>query len=194
MALGKCPLCNKYYDNLKHESCPYCFQNADLGVPWENGQKTLSLGEETQQPEDDNAKTQAYEDGTSADEKTIGIYFGNEGFDPVTGWILCVRGTVRGKSYELHMNRNFIGRDKLMDVSIPDDLLISRKNHLSVIYDGKTHSFFVKPENGSVAINGTSVVHPVPVHENDILSFGNSSYIFIPYCTEERNWDDGREK
>ena len=82
MALGKCPLCNKYYDNLKHESCPYCFQNADLGVPWENGQKTLSLGEETQQPEDDNAKTQAYEDGTSADEKNDRHIFWKRGLRP----------------------------------------------------------------------------------------------------------------
>lgn len=193
MALIKCPLCNRYYDTNKSAGCPFCshvsepsFVQQTIPIDTEDEFQTDYIGDEN--------KTQAYEEGTDSEEKTIDVFFSDEDYDPVTGWIVCIKGTVRGKSYELHMNRNFVGRDKLMDVSIPDDLQISRKNHLSIIYDTKSQSFYAKSEKGSLNINGEMAVHPVKLSENDILSFGNSEYVFIPYCNKERNWDNKNDK
>ena len=126
--------------------------------------------------------------------KRLAFFFAEEDYNPVTGWIVCVKGTVKGKSYELHMNRNFVGRDKLMDISIPDDLQISRKNHLSITYDFKSQSFYAKSENGSLSVNGKSADHLVKLNENDVLSFGKSEYVFVPYCTVERNWDSNHDQ
>lgn len=195
MALIKCSICNKYYDTNKHSTCPFCFSNSNQSY-YDTSTKTVAVHENDYNDFEQNEmlKTQSYDDGIEENEKTIGIYFENEHYNPVTGWILCVKGTVKGKSYELHMNRNFIGRDKLMDISIPDDLLISRKNHLSITYDCKTHTFFANAENGSVYVNDSLIHHPVKLKENDILSFGESSYIFIPYCNDERNWENSNEK
>jgi len=193
MALIKCQLCNRYYDDNKSSQCPFCL-NVNESF---NGQKTLPLDFETPPQYDfagDESKTQAYDEGIDSDEKTIGVFFAEEDYNPVTGWIVCVKGTVKGKSYELHMNRNFVGRDKLMDISIPDDLQISRKNHLSITYDFKSQSFYAKSENGSLSVNGKSADHPVKLNENDVLSFGKSEYVFVPYCTVERNWDSNHDQ
>lgn len=117
MAVVKCHNCNQFYDNEMYATCPYC---------------NMSLQSEFYNTDNDIAKTEAYYENVQSDDKTIGIYFQENDCNPVTGWLVCIEGTVRGKSYEIHMNRNFIGRDKLMDVTIPDDLLISRNNHLSL--------------------------------------------------------------
>lgn len=197
MALIKCPFCNKYYDDNKNYRCPFCFENNLNNLEQNCNQKTMPI-DYTDILQSDFAgnenKTQAYEEGNGSEEKTIGLFFSQEDFDPVTGWIVCIKGSVIGKSYQLHMNKNYIGRDKLMEVSIPDDLNISRKNHFSIIYDNKSKCFFAKIEMGSLSINGTNVNHPVKLKENDVLEFGKSKYIFIPYCNEERNWDNKNEK
>jgi hypothetical protein len=118
------------------------------------------------------------------------VYFDEAEFNPITAWIVCIDGTVKGKCFEVHMERNFIGRDKLMDISIPDDLQISRENHLSITYDNKNFKFFAKGEKGTLIVNDKAVDCAVEIHENDVLEFGTSKYVFIPYCTNERNWNE----
>ena len=190
MAIIKCSFCNHFYDDVKYQSCPHCADSA--AVP-ESGDevfdsKTVPMDSEYGSNDDCAQKTEAYYDEVEGGDKTIGLFFQEEDYNPVTGWIVCVKGTVRGKSYELHLNRNFIGRDKLMDITIPDDLHICRENHLSITYDIKSGKFFAKGEKGSLVINGTAVSGATEIFENDELEFGESKYVFIPYCSEERNW------
>ena len=54
-----------------------------------------------------------------------------------------------------------------MDVAIPDDLLISRNNHLSLTYDQKSNRFFIKNESGSVTVNGNLIEKATEIFEND---------------------------
>lgn len=173
MSLVKCSKCNNYFDDEKSVSCPYCL--SDASEFYEN---------------DECSKTEAYYDNTLNTGKTIGLFFQENDYDPVTGWIVCVKGTVRGKSYELHMNRNFLGRDKLMDITIPDDLEICRENHLSFTYDVKSNRFYVKNENGFVSVNGKNIDKATEIFDGDKIAFGESEYIFVPYCNKERRWDD----
>ena len=177
MAVVKCHNCNQFYDNEMYATCPYC---------------NMSLQSEFYNTDNDIAKTEAYYENVHSDDKTIGIYFQENDCNPVTGWLVCIEGTVRGKSYEIHMNRNFIGRDKLMDVAIPDDLLISRNNHLSLTYDQKSNRFFIKNESGSVTVNGNLIEKATEIFENDEIAFGESKYIFVPYCNNTRSWNDDK--
>ena len=55
----------------------------------------------------DEMKTEAYGDAVRSEEKTIGLYFQEQDFDPVTGWLVCVSGTVRGRSFELAHESKF---------------------------------------------------------------------------------------
>ncbi len=136
----------------------------------------------------DEMKTEAYGDAVRSEEKTIGLYFQEQDFDPVTGWLVCVSGTVRGRSFELHMNRNFIGRDRMMDIAITDDPRLCRQKHLSVTYDRRSDRFYIKNENGSVFVNDVPVQKAMELKENDTIHFGGGCYVFVPYCKQERGW------
>lgn len=170
MSLIKCNACNNYFDDEKNSTCPCClseYQNDDCGI-----------------------KTEAYYDNVLETDKTVGLFFQENNFNPVTGWIVCVSGNVRGKSYEIHTNRNFLGRDKLMDITVPDDLKICRENHLSFTYDIKSNRFFVKNENGFVSVNGDVINKATEIFDGDKIAFGESEYVFVPYCNKERRWNE----
>ena len=149
MAICQCAVCSRYYDDTRFVVCPYC-----------NAQGNAMA---------DEMKTEAYGDAVRSEEKTIGLYFQEQDFDPVTGWLVCVSGTVRGRSFELHMNRNFIGRDRMMDIAITDDPRLCRQKHLSVTYDRRSDHFYIKNENGSVFVNNSPVQKAMELKENDHL-------------------------
>ncbi len=177
MAVVKCYDCNRFYDNEVYLRCPNC---------------SRALQSEFYNSDNDAVRTEAYYENVQCDDKTIGIYFQENESNPVTGWLVCVDGASRGKSYEIHINRNFVGRDKLMDIAVSDDLSVCRKNHLSLIYDQKTNSFFVKNETGSVTVNGILIEKATEIFENDLIAFGESGYIFVPYCNGTRSWNDDK--
>lgn len=60
--------------------------------------------------------------------------------DLVVGWLVCVSGPARGRSYELHTGRNFIGRAAIMDVALPEDTAVARERQASVIFDRGRHA------------------------------------------------------
>jgi hypothetical protein len=72
---------------------------------------------------------------------------------------------------------------------IPDKC-VSRKNHCSIVYDSKTYEFYFVHGNSPVMINKKFIETSVKLEENDLLNFGESEYIFIPYCKKGREWND----
>lgn len=68
-----------------------------------------------------NATTTSTDDG-----KTIGFYDGalsekDKVIDPVVGWLVCIKGDAFGSSFVLKSGKNFIGRDRKMDVALTGD-------------------------------------------------------------------------
>ena len=115
-----------------------------------------------------------------------------EGFDPIVGWLICVKGPNRGKDYRLHSGTNFIGRSKEMDVCIENDQTISKRNAASISYDDRTKSFFI--EKGEVRnliyLNGKSVRSDADLTVYDRIEIGSTELVFIPLCGEKFNWQD----
>ena len=70
MAICQCAVCSRYYDDTRFVVCPYC-----------NAQGNAMA---------DEMKTEAYGDAVRSEEKTIGLYFQEQDFDPVNGWLVCV--------------------------------------------------------------------------------------------------------
>ena len=102
--------------------------------------------------------------------------------------MLCAAKKRRLAFIELHMNRNFIGRDRMMDIAITDDPRLCRQKHLSVTYDRRSDHFYIKNENGSVFVNNSPVQKAMELKENDTIRFGSGCYVFVPYCKQERGW------
>lgn len=82
---------------------------------------------------------------------TKGIYISQGGTSsesivyPVVGWLVCVKGEEKGKSFNLRNGRNKIGRSELMDVKLLRETTVSRTVQASIIYDSKERVFSIVP-------------------------------------------------
>lgn len=117
---------------------------------------------------------------------------GVAGFDPVVGWLICVKGPNRGKDYRLHSGRNFIGRSREMDVYIEHDQTISRRNAASITYEDRSKTFFIA--NGEVRniiyLNGKPVRSDADIVAYDRLEIGATELVFLPLCGDAFTWQD----
>ena len=122
--------------------------------------------------------------------KTMGLMQSQMGFDPVVGWLACVEGPSRGKSYTIRGGINSIGRGDRMDIVITGDLKISSENHAKISYSEKNNRFNLLPGEGRniVYLNDEEVFSPMPLHAYDLIDFGETKLIFIPLCGEHFTW------
>ena len=124
--------------------------------------------------------------------KTVGMMQSQMGFDPVVGWLACVAGPSRGKSYTVRGGVNSIGRSERMDIVITGDLKISAENHAKISYSDKHNRFNLLPGEGRniVYLNDEEVFTPMPLHAYDLIDFGEIKLLFVPLCGEKFTWED----
>ena len=122
--------------------------------------------------------------------KTVGMMQSQMGFDPVVGWLACVAGPSRGKSYTIRGGVNAIGRSERMDIVITGDLKISSENHAKISYSEKHNRFNLLPGEGRniVYLNDEEVFTPMPLAAYDLIDFGETKLLFIPLCGERFTW------
>lgn len=117
---------------------------------------------------------------------------GEESFDPIVGWLICIKGPNRGKDYRLHGGTNFIGRAKSMDVCIENDRSISNERHASVTYDERSRVFYI--QKGEVRnqtyLNGRALRSDADLVMYDRIEMGNTELMFVPLCSDQFNWQD----
>ena len=124
--------------------------------------------------------------------KTVGMMQSQMGFDPVVGWLACVAGPSRGKSYTIRGGVNAIGRSERMDIVITGDLKISAENHAKISYSDKHNRFNLLPGEGRniVYLNDEEVFTPMPLNAYDLIDFGETKLLFVPLCGEKFTWED----
>lgn len=190
MAIVSCDN-NHFYDDERDSSCPYCAKLQSGERPEsEMSERFTSYFDLNYEEDDDTAQmTEAYGDDVKDYEKTIGIFLGESRNELTVGWLVGVRGPVRGISYSLHSGRNFVGRSYDMDVSIMEDLELSREKHFSVVYEPKSIAFFLVAGSGRTYLNGKLVTDAVAMTEADEIEAGGGKFLFIPFCKEGRTWD-----
>lgn len=177
-----------YYDNKRDGQCPYC---AKLHVTPFSGN---ALGEQltsyiAADEENDNAQlTEAYGDFVSEAQKTISIFQYEEQNQLTVGWLVCISGVVKGKSYPIHAGRNFAGRSQEMDMVLSDDDELALEKHFSVVYDPKTIRFYLVAGSGQSYLNQQPISDECELKDGDEISAGQSRYIFVPFCKEGRIW------
>ena len=122
--------------------------------------------------------------------KTVGLMQERMGFDPVVGWLACVEGPSKGKSYTIRGGINSIGRGDRMDIVITGDLKISSENHAKISYSEKNNRFNLLPGEGRniIYLNDEEVFTPMPLKAYDLIDFGETKLIFVPLCGESFSW------
>lgn len=202
MPVVRCPQ-GHFYDNQRFSSCPHCgisIGPREGGPEEKKGEKKQKSffgwmdREKRQAPEQASDKTVALCEepviGREDDQKTVGYYSGAKGNDYVTGWLVCVSGPEKGRDYRLHHGFNRIGRDAGMDVQVMDDPAITRKNHCSVVYDERGRRFSVVPSSGTLTYyNNRLLTKSEILATGDEIKIGESTFVFIPFCGEDRVWE-----
>ena len=187
MAIAKCPN-NHYYDNVKYKECPHCTRAAIMGgnnqYNVELNSKTIPITEAERVGNSPNDKEEPIDS-----QKTVALNVKNGLSNPLTGWLVCIGGENKGRAFEIHMGKNFVGRSLKMDIVV-NDPKIGRENHFTVVYEPKTIKFYVAQGNGITYYNDKLLSGSHELKENDTIEAGSSKYLFVPYCKKGRDWNE----
>ncbi len=175
---------NHYYDNSKFEQCPHCKKATAQGQDPSKFKENKTVAKFSQ------FSNGALNTPPKVDDiqKTVPKFFSDKNINPVAGWLVCLSGENKGRSFEVHIGKNFVGRSMKMDIHTNDEQ-ISRENHFSVIYDPHSNDFFALEGNGITYFNGNLLAGAEKLKDGDEIEAGSSKYVFVPYCKEGREWN-----
>ncbi len=209
------------YDSDLYPSCPYCSNVqpiVNFGGPVVGTGQAAAYSEDRTAPlngygsagtvhgsaaeygtvmEDENVtqppREYVREKRADEDQPTIGGQEQELGLEPVVGWLVCIEGKDKGKSYELWGRINTIGRSERMDVCIKGDRSISKENHARLGYDPKNNRFRLIPAASinNIYLNDDVVDVPTRLKAYDVMEFGSTKLVFIPFCSPRFSWEKG---
>lgn len=125
--------------------------------------------------------------------KTVGVFQKSMNLEPVVGWLVCIEGPDKGKDFRIWAKNNTIGRSEKMDICIKGDTTISRENHARIAYDDKHNNFHLIPaeSTNNIYLNDEPIYIPTKLGEYNVIEFGDSKFLFVPFCNEKFTWRDG---
>ncbi len=195
MGIKKCSN-GHFFDDEKYDFCPYCEEKKDSFTEHRHKEKKspFSIFEKTVamfKSDTPESVTVAYGQGSNEeidDQLTVAKYMLDEGGAPVSGWVVCIEGREKGKSFEIRQGLNYVGRNSDMDIAFLKEYSVTRDKHFSLVFEPIKAETFIKPEMGAVYLNDKFVEGAQKLNENDIISVGDMKLIFVPYCNGERKW------
>jgi hypothetical protein len=111
--------------------------------------------------------------------------------DPVAGWLIVVQGPGKGRSVEVGMGANSIGRAPEQQICLNfGDSQISRERHAVIVYDPLSKRFFL--QSGEVRnltyLNGEVVLSHVELNGGETIILGNTHLRFVRLCGPDFSW------
>ncbi len=130
----------------------------------------------------------------TTDGKTIVAMKGFEKttIEPVVGWLVVINGEGKGNSIPIIAGINSIGRGNNNRVVLNfNDNGISNNNHCCIIYDPKTHDYFLKHEDGKNLsyLNDKAVLTIEKLTNYNKIQLGDTHLLFIALCGELFQWE-----
>lgn len=206
------------YDSDQYASCPYCNRGARaIFFPGSNadnsgedrtvapsfgaaGAPTAAAPAAVQPDTIDKTVMPDYmreQIQKETDSKTIGIFQKkNNGLNPVVGWLVCIEGPDKGKDYRLYNKINSIGRAEGNDVVLDKEQTVSQRNHARLAYDARHNNFQLIPSDAIniVYVNDAPLYVPHLLSAYDVIEFGDTKLMFIPFCAPQFQWKQEEEK
>lgn len=108
------------------------------------------------------------------------------------GWLVSIKGAIKGNDYHLHPGFNYIGNSPELEVSVPDPK-VSRKPMATIAYDTVSRTFTLMRCEGATNIarcNGAPLYNPVQLNIYDVISLGDTELMFVPLCGEKFTWEE----
>lgn len=114
--------------------------------------------------------------------------------DPVTGWLVVVRGPGLGSSVALGSGMNTVGRASSARVPLPfGDKLISSEDHLRIIYDDADRKFHIAHGSGKniSRVNGRLLANTMELEPDSVIELSKATrVVFKAFCNENFDWSD----
>lgn len=174
MAIVTCPV-GHYYDNEKVSECPACKKR------------------EERKNEDIIPGRFPYVSGVEGpkDPVTIGgLFRPQSGTAYVTGWLVCIKGKMKGRDFRIHHGWNWLGKSMKMDIWFDGCDEIEKEKHCAIVYEDKSNQFFLVQGSGSVTyVNERLLTKPHTLTSGDMIQIGDSCFEFIPFCKGEKRWE-----
>ena len=197
MAITRCPN-GHFYDPETNDSCPWC------AVPAGNFDGTRRAFPETAAIPDPGATVKINPQNqpkgapgrSSIDEgHTVAVFKKKTGIDPVVGWLVCIDGPDRGRDYRIRSEKNVVGRSDSMDICIRGDETISRSDHAFIVHDPKKNVFRIQAglSRGLIYLNGEEVIASEKLNAYDRIEMGESTFLFVPFCGENFQWETKKD-
>jgi hypothetical protein len=126
------------------------------------------------------------------DSKTYAVWEDEEGMSPVCGWIVGLKGSYKGRSFEVKSGNNYIGRDSDMDISLPGEPTVSRKRHTVITYDRIGNKFYMQQgeSSGTAYINEKIVFAATELKSGDKIIIGDAEFMFATFCNDKFTWEE----
>jgi hypothetical protein len=113
-------------------------------------------------------------------------------FDPVVGWLVVIEGPGKGRSLEIGIGSNSIGRDPKQKIALNfGDETIHREKHAMLVFDPKSRHFFLQAGSDSrnlTYIEETLVLSPVELTGGEVLLIGQTKLVFVAFCGPSFSW------
>jgi FHA domain len=113
-------------------------------------------------------------------------------YDPVVGWLVIVEGPGKGRSLELGMGANAIGRNATQKIALDfGDHEIHREKHALLVYDPRSKRFFLQGSADArnlTYIGNDLVLVPVELKGGETIIVGQTHLRFIPLCGPDFSW------
>lgn len=109
---------------------------------------------------------------------------------PVVGWLVCIKGTEKGKDYRIHAGYNYIGRAATMDIVLSDDRVSGEKDCF-IGYDSVEKKYFLGYVNGTnmILVNGRQINGFAEIKSGDYIVIGSCEYRFHAFCGKDFDWN-----
>lgn len=111
------------------------------------------------------------------------------------GWLVCVDGKAKGRSFPIRETKNYIGSSAEMDIVL-DDAAVSAEKHAVIAYDPRQKVFAAIPGDSRELyyVNDKAVFSAVELSENDVIEIGGTKLVFVKLCGNDFSWDTFTEK
>lgn len=111
----------------------------------------------------------------------------DDAINPVCGWIVAVDGEKTGYPFNIHSERNTIGRGEEFDVNIWFDGAVSSKGDAVISFDGIGKKFYISPGSGrnNVHVNDRILLTPIEINDYDRIRIGTTTFVFRSFCGEQ---------
>ena len=108
------------------------------------------------------------------------------------GWLVCVGGSFKGKSFELYKRDNTIGYDNEDDIYLKERK--SNRNtddgYVVICSENYEFTFARKCDKDMPEINGVPIAGRLVLKPYDMITVSEYKFIFIPFCGNCFTWEN----